>query len=655
MSELKFMLLGLTICLSVSAYGFVDDFVKPPEVQGARISPTGEYLAVVKEEEGERVLATFAYPSMKLLDVVNFPGKNEVGNFWWANDERLVMTVLVDWDRSESESFFGELYAVNVDGTKGKYLFGLRGDGMTDKRGRVQRVTTEYAAARPQHMRWQDSRKILVEFNQFSRGFKSGSSAGLMDIYTGRITERVYAPTANADLIADYEGNIRFSFYLDDDQVTIIHYLNPETGEWEEFSRAAFGESQVTPVRMAKDGRIYVTKSENEGPEGLYLMDPKTREFELVYQHDVVDVSATLRDWQDNVYGVVAEPDYPSFSFTDKEHPSAQLTMSLMNAFKEGFPYVAATTHDFRLSVVGLTQDTRTPEFYLFDRETNQLQLLFDSRPWVDDDKLSPMLPIKLEARDGVELHGYLTVPKGHKAKNLPLVVVPHGGPHGPRDVWDFQWFEGFIPANGYAMLQINFRGSGGYGLAFEKMGYKEWDGKMMDDITDATRWAIEKGIADPDRICMFGWSFGGFSAVMNIIREPDLYKCSVAGAGVYEHKIQFDSDFGEQTRWGRKYLAKVIGDSEELDRASPVNYVEKIKTPLLLIHGDADARVPIEHAYELQKAYRKAGKPEPELIRLRNEAHTPRNEDNIRIYQKATIDFIRQHIGKGKLPKKGK
>lgn len=170
--------------------------------------------------------------------------------------------------------------------------------------------------------------------------------------------------------------------------------------------------------------------------------------------------------------------------------------------------------------------------------------------------------------------------------------------------------------------------------------------------IVDATRWAIDRGIADPERLCVFGWSFGGYSAAMTIVREPDLFKCSVTGAGVYDNKIQFDSDFGENTRWGRKFLDEVVGDCEALDSASPKYYVDKIKTALLLIRGDADTCVPIEHAYEMQKAYRRAGKPEPRLIKLKNEAHTPRKEENKYEYQKATIDFIEQHIGPGLLPK---
>ena len=239
-----------------------------------------------------------------------------------------------------------------------------------------------------------------------------------------------------------------------------------------------------------------------------------------------------------------------------------------------------------------MIQDTRTNEIYLFDRKSGELKMLFDRQPWIDDNKLSPMHPIKVTARDGMELHGYLTVPRGAKAKNLPLVVVPHGGPHGPRDVWGFPLFEGFIPGNGYAMLQINFRGSGGYGTAFENAGHREWNDEMMKDIIDATRWAIDNGVADPERICLWGWSFGGYSALMAIVEEPDMFACSVGGAGVYDIKGMFDADFAERTRWGRSYLDKVIGDSEAKDQASAIYHVDKIKTPVLLIHGDKDQRV---------------------------------------------------------------
>ena len=649
-----------SLCLFVSvlggffastAHAFVDDYVRIPEVRRAVISPTGEYLAVVKDEDQRRVLAVFEFPKMKLINVVSFPGKNEVGRFWWANDERLLIDIALDLDSREDDVGRGELYAVNADGTKGKYLFGIRGDLM-NKGGssRVQRVRSEAAAARPRHMRWGDDRNVLVEITEFSRGLRNTTSAALLNIYNGRISNRVQAPTANAQMIADYDGDIRFSVSTDDEFGTAIHYLNPETNRWEKFSRADYGEALIRPVRTAKDGRIYVGVAEDKGPEGLFLMDPKTGDMEKLYQNDIVDYDRTHRDWQGNIYAVSSQPGYPELEVLDPEHPSAQLEMGLAGAFPDGLPVVVNTTHDFRYSVVYLEQDTRTVAFYLYDAKTNQLQELFDAFPWIDDEKIAPSEPIVVTARDGQKLHGYLTVPKGAEAKDLPMIVVPHGGPHGPRDEWGFVWFEGFIPANGYAMLRINFRGSGGYGKAFENAGHKKWPTTMQDDLTDATRWAIEQGIADPDRICLWGWSYGGYSALMSIVREPDLYKCSVGGAGVYDMKIQYESDFAERTRWGRKYLAKVIGDKDDFEAASAVNFVERIKTPVLLIHGDADERVPIEHSYELQKAYKKAGRKPPELIKLRNEPHSPNNPDNIRRYQEASIKFFEQHIGKGVL-----
>ena len=634
---------------------FDNDFARLPEIWDAKISPQGDYLAVEKEEDERRVVAVFTYPKLDLINVIAFPGKNEVGDFWWVNDERILVQIAVDWGNREDDVSYGELYAVNADGTRGKYLFGLRGDSLTKTKSRVQKVSTEYGSASFEHARWHDPKTVLVSIREWSRGYKNVTYSAVLDVYTGRLTDKVPAPTANAFVVPDRRGDVRFSQYIDDDQVSIIHFRNPETGKWEEFSRAPYGESQIEPLAVAEDGRIYVEKSENDGPAGIYLMDPKTQQFEKVYQHNLVDADGLMMDWQDNVYGVASTPDYIEFHFTDKEHPSAQLRMGLMNAFPEAFPRIWNTTHDYRLSVVFLDEDTRSGEIYLYDAATGELKLLFDMRPWMDDSLISPMEPVKITARDGVALHGYLTVPRNIRARNLPLLIVPHGGPHGPRDEWGYQWFEGFLPWHGYAILQVNYRGSGGYGMAFERMGYKEWGKKMQDDLTDATNWAIEEGIADPDRICIFGWSYGGYAALMGVVREPDLYKCAVAGAGVYDNKIQYDSDFGEGTRWGRKYLAKVIGDIDELNAASSVYYVDRIKTPVLLIHGDNDQRVPIEHAYTLQRAYRKAGKPEPKLIKLKNEAHTPRNEDNIIRLQKESLAFIEKHIGKGVKPRRDK
>ncbi len=653
----KYVVLGFVFInlLGINAYAdLVDDWSKNPEVRGAKISPQGDYLAVVKDEDDQQVVAVFSFPAMKLLNVVDFPGRSEVGNYWWVNDERLLFQVNVDWGNREDDVSYGELYAVNADGKKGKYLYGLRGNQLRDTKSRVNSVQTAYARASFTHPMWESPKQVLITLNDFTRGFSSSTSTAVLDVYTGRLNDRLIAPAANAQILTDAQGNPRFSFHTDDDQNTVIHQRDPKSGQWTLFSKAAYGESTIEPLRIHTDGRIFVTKSEDGGPSGLYLMDPLTKEFEELYQHDTVDVMSVYRDELFEVYGAYSMPAKLQQVFTNAEHPNAQLIMALKDIFPGAATSVSSSTHDFNLSIIRLTQDVRTPEFYLYNRSSGQLQQLFDAMPWIDDNLLSVMEPIEITARDGQELHGYLTIPRGAQRKNLPLVIVPHGGPHGPRDEWGYQWFEGFIPAAGYAMLQINYRGSGGYGQAFENMGHGEWDKKMQDDLTDSVRWAVEQGYADPERLCIFGWSYGGYAAAMSIVREPDLYKCSVAGAGVYDHNVQYDgADFTGFTRWGKKYLDKVIGPSkEERTKASPATYVDQIKTPLLLVHGEDDVRVPVKHAYFLQNAMKAAGKPVPELIELPNEGHTPRKEANNLRWRRATIDFIEQHIGPGVKPK---
>ncbi len=198
-------------------------------------------------------------------------------------------------------------------------------------------------------------------------------------------------------------------------------------------------------------------------------------------------------------------------------------------------------------------------------------------------------------------------------------------------------------------MLRVNYRGSGGYGTAFEKSGFRKWPQEMQNDLTDGVKWAIAQGIADPNRVCIFGWSYGGYSAAMSIAREPDLYRCAIAGAGVYDNKEQYrNADFADQPRWGRRYMDKVIGETVEARRlASPITYVDRMKTPLLLIHGEEDERVPLEHSHKLIEGFRNAGKTPPELVLLDNEGHTPRKAENIETMHRATITFLEKYLGK--------
>ena len=649
---IKYLSVGLISLLfgHCAQADIIADMSKNPEILSASLSPQGDYIGVLREVDGKRAVFVFTFPEMKNTAVLSYPGRYDVGSFRWVNDERIVATVTVNWDRFTDDRGTGELFGINADGTKPEHLFGYRA-GADETINRTQRTRNEFASASISNRLWDDPRHVLINITYWTRGLARVTETAKMDVYTGRISAKVRAPASDASLISDSKGNIRFSFSVDDDQNSVIHIRDQKTKQWSVFSKTPYGEASTSPLLVTDDNKIYVRHSPDGGPYGIYLMDPTTQKYEAVYRHDLVDASA-MQDRNGNIYGVRVMPDLPRFESIDDEHPLSRLTRSLQQTFPESAPYLTNATADGSLVLAAVIKDDKTPELYLYDAKQKQLSLLFDALPWVDDSKLPQMRPIKVSARDGMELHGYLTVPPGTTAHNLPLIVVPHGGPHGPRDEWGYNGFFGVIAASGYATLAINFRGSGGYGNNFESAGHRQWGKKMQDDVTDATLWAIEQGIADPERVCIFGWSYGGYSTLMGIVREPELYQCAVAGAGVYDQEIQYrGADFTRFTRFGKKYMDRVIGPSKEDRRqASPTTYVNRIQTPLMLVHGDKDERVPIEHMYALEKAMQAAGKPKPKRLILKKEPHGPRNPKNVESMWRQILVFFEQHIGPGQI-----
>ena len=257
------------------------------------------------------------------------------------------------------------------------------------------------------------------------------------------------------------------------------------------------------------------------------------------------------------------------------------------------------------------------------------------------------MEPIKLKSRDGLDLSGYLTRPLGQEqGKNLPLVVYVHGGPFGVRDYWGYDPTVQMLASRGYAVLQVNFRGSGGYGHAFEVAGYRQWGGTMQDDVTDATKWAIEQGIADAKRICIYGGSYGGYAALMGAAREPDLYRCAIGDAGVYDLRLMLTRGDIQDTTYGVNYIKEAIGDDTSLLAArSPITHIDKIKASLMLIVGGQDKRVPPIHGESVRAALGKRGI-KHEWLYQRTEAHGFYDEKNIEDMYVRILAFLDASIG---------
>jgi dipeptidyl aminopeptidase/acylaminoacyl peptidase len=323
------------------------------------------------------------------------------------------------------------------------------------------------------------------------------------------------------------------------------------------------------------------------------------------------------------------------------------LLISLMQQFPgEDVDFINAS-RDGKKVLVKVQADVAPGRYYLYDTDAKKLRFVAARASWIKPEQLADMQPITVTARDGLVLHGYLTRPAGREdAKNLPLVVLVHGGPYGVRDTWGYDPTVQMLASRGYAVLQVNFRGSGGYGQEFMQRGYREWGRKMQDDVTDATRWAIAEGIADAKRICIFGTSYGGYAALEGVVREPDLYQCAIGYVGVYDLRLMYTRGDIPQTDYGVGYLNMVLGgNQDDLAARSPINHLDKIKARLMIVVGGQDERVPPVHGERLHAALEERGV-EHEWLYQRTEGHGFYDEAHVADLYTRVIAFLDRNIG---------
>jgi dipeptidyl aminopeptidase/acylaminoacyl peptidase len=248
--------------------------------------------------------------------------------------------------------------------------------------------------------------------------------------------------------------------------------------------------------------------------------------------------------------------------------------------------------------------------------------------------------------RDGLKVEAFLTLPNNSNGKNLPLIVNPHGGPFGVHDTWGFNPDVQMLANRGYAVLQVNFRGSSNYGRAFRISGFKQWGGTMQDDLTDATKWAIKSGIANPNRICIYGASYGGYAALMGVAKEPDLYRCAIGNVGVYDMKMMYGRGDIQDDESGENFLRVSLGENN-LDAISPTKLASRIKVPVLLTAGREDERAPPEHTEAMARALEQLGKP-VEMKIYTGEGHGNYLQENKLDFANRVLNFLDKHIGPG-------
>ncbi len=623
----------------------ITPFSRHAEFGQVKISPDGKYLAATKISEGKRALAFIDLQSMKFTFLLRPAGRSMVGNFYWVNNERVVVSLVQQHGYLATPINYGELYAVNADGAHGRIIFGYRAGEMQTgthlKKGRRDFAWAEVVDVLPA-----EPRHILIKSTPMKGSGEKKPSAYKLEVYKGTKTLKAICPVVEGEFVTDEKGELRAVVSSDEENQTKVYLRNPEDRTWRELKTAEGFPPRTRPISFsARDQSMMVLAPGADGLEGLYRLNMETGQRTELFQSEVVEPHAVVTDpVTGQLVAVEHHPDYPAYAFVDEEHYLAKMLKSLLASFPNQHVHIDSLTAKGDRAVVLVYSDQNPGEFYLVDTQSLSAQHLLARRKWIKAEQMASVKPFKIQASDGLTLYGYLTLPPGTETSGLPMVVMPHGGPHGVRDYWGFDQEAQLLASQGFAVLQVNFRGSGGYGQNFLEAGYRHWGDRVQQDIIEATRFAIAQKIADPERVCIYGASFGAYSALQSAILAPDLFRCAVGYAGIYDLALMHREGDIQDNKSGRAYLRRSLGQDEtELREKSPVYQAQRIQVPVLLIHGQQDERAPIEHAEALKNALAKLGRAHQWLVKS-NEAHGFYDESNREEMYTTLLSFISDH-----------
>lgn len=643
------LLFYFTVVPAFAAPVPLDELIRHPEVHQIKISPTGTHLAVSRNYEGERVLVIMSLSPLKITGSLRFRGKEEVGEFYWANNERVVAEIMSRRAALEAPVNYGSLFAINADGTRGKNIFGYAA-GEQQTGSRIQKAEATYAHATIIDPLVDDKNEILISTSPWARDWESHGDVYRLNIYTGVRNEVVGLPQVGGRAYTDGRGELLFANGTNRENEYEL-YAKAENG-WEQITHPVL--RHAAPVGFDhKNNLAYLVVDTPNQTETLVTWDIKEKTVEKVLQHEFTDISDVIvqpRNYRP--IGVYLNPDYPTVDFFDEGDGFAPFYRGLKQAFQGYHIRFTSFTRDGKKGILQVSGDRLPGDFFLVDMATKKVDFLLSSAEWLDPNDLNPMRAEHFESSDGLRISTYLTFPANtEETGKLPMVVMPHGGPHA-RDVWGYTRDAQILSQNGYLVLQVNFRGSTGFGDHFLDAGKNEWGGNIQRDIAEAVQWAVAEGHADPERVCIYGASFGGYSALMNPIRYPDLYQCAAGYVGVYDLELLYKKGDIKRRDRGVAYLSETVGlDPEHMRANSPLYHTDKLDLPLFIIHGEEDERAPVAHAEALLEALEEEGKSAQSLI-VKHEGHGFYNVDNRKLLYTQLLGFLDAHIGVGSAEK---
>jgi dipeptidyl aminopeptidase/acylaminoacyl peptidase len=595
---------------------------------GAMLSPDGRYLAAFIGANDQRDgLAVVELDTLKATMVAQF-SDTDIGKAQWVNNERLMFSTADKASGQRDLRYAPGLYVVDRDGKHFRQL-ALRRNEFIRSNDDNRDLLPWHTFMLDQHGA-QNSDFVYVVDAGFSNDIGATEDLLRLNTRNGK-AEPVEHPGLARDWLLDQDGEPRLLTTRDKDNAALL-YRDPASQQWRTLvSYKAFSlDNSFTPLAFGPDGTLYVVSNAGRDTSALYRYDLKNQK--LAPQHlielDGFDFKGHLILSKQRLLGVRIHADAQGTVWLDPAMKALQeqIDQRLPGAVNLLTPPARPET---AWVLVESSSDKQPRRTLVYNTESKRLSEVGRLAPQIKTGDMGPRELVHYKARDGLQIPAWLTLPPAGAQKNLPLVMLVHGGPWVRGGSWDWNADAEFLASRGYAVLEPEFRGSTGYGKQHFLAGLKQWGLKMQDDIADGARWAVAQGYADAGRICIAGASYGGYATLMGLIKDPDLYKCGINWVGVSDINLMYDSGWfyssDASNDWKQYGMPLLIGDqvkdAEQLKATSPLLQASRIKQPLLLAYGGADRRVPLNHGLKLRDAV-KPGNPNVEWVEYGEEGH---------------------------------
>lgn len=617
-----------------------------PMIEYPSVSPSGEYIAAIYNSSDGPSVVISNFGSSEVSTIVQLKkSQDRIENIEWVNSTRLL--IVASYSESIGNKRFrrDRIFSVNSDGTDIVELKrNLPESAASWERRRagslrvVSLLKDDLKHVLLQTYDYRDEAQAVYKVNVYDKKFSK--------LFVNKFNVHTWIPNE--------KGQVLFGYGQDTDQrnsdVNTIWYRKSEQSEWELLHKQkAFKGETFSPIMLEND-KLFVISDRKSRKASLWTYNIKTGKFiESLFEHEKYDIEGVIYNSdRSRVIGVFYYDDYLREHYFENEYN--QISSLVKNSFKGFQSTIYSLSKDKKRMLVHAVKDNSPQKFFWLDIESKKGGLWFSTYPHLEGKKMPNVLPINFKADDGIELSGYLTLPISDVSEaKPPLVIWPHGGPIGIRDYQTFDPYVQFFASQGYAVLQVNYRGSGGFGSNFETSGYREWGKRMQKDLYNGFDWLKGKDLVDTDNTCFAGYSYGGYAALTASFQNPEQYKCVVSIAGISDLFTLAEKDY----RWQgniRAHIINTIGDptdestENELNQLSAINNIEKIKSPILLMHGRYDTQVRVAQSSDFYKEAKNSNL-DIEYVEFKYGTHYLDEKENRLEAFKVLGNFLKKHL----------